>query len=82
MWRLMFLAQKSDVYLVGDKKIKNRSSTVPVTLIRRDTMIYTGKRWTFRKINRWMIGFKFGEFTWNRKYALFKAKQKKKKKKN
>ena len=28
-----------------------------------------------------MIGFKFGEFTWNRKIALYKAKQKKKKKK-
>jgi len=29
-----------------------------------------------------MIGFKFGEFTWNRKIALYKAKQLKKKKKN
>ena len=29
-----------------------------------------------------MIGFKFGEFTWNRKLALYKAKQLKKKKKN
>jgi len=28
-----------------------------------------------------MIGFKFGEFTWNRKIALYKAKQLKKKKK-
>lgn len=28
-----------------------------------------------------MVGFKFGEFTWNRKIALYKAKQKKKKKK-
>jgi ribosomal protein S19 len=28
-----------------------------------------------------MIGFKFGEFTWNRKLALYKAKQLKKKKK-
>ena len=30
-----------------------------------------------------MIGFKFGQFTWNRKLALYKAKQlRKKKKKN
>lgn len=28
-----------------------------------------------------MTGFKFGEFTWNRKIALYKAKQKKKKEK-
>jgi len=26
-----------------------------------------------------MIGYKFGEFTWNRKLALYKAKQLKKK---
>ena len=81
MWRLMYLASTSDVHLVGDKKIKNRSSTVPIALIRRDTMIYTGKKWTFRWINRWMVGFKFGEFTWNRKYALYKAKQMRKKNK-
>jgi hypothetical protein len=29
-----------------------------------------------------MVGFKFGEFTWKRKIALYKAKQKKKKKNN
>ena len=28
-----------------------------------------------------MIGFKFGQFTWNRKLALYKAKQLRKKKK-
>jgi len=26
-----------------------------------------------------MVGFKFGEFTWNRKLALYKAKQLRKK---
>lgn len=81
MWRLMFLAQTSEVYVLGDKKIKNRSSTVPVTLFKRDTIIYTGKKWVSRRVNQWMIGFKFGEFTWNRKYALYKAKQKRKKNK-
>lgn len=81
MWRLMYLATTSDVHLAGDKKVKNRASTVPITLLRRDTMIYTGKKWTFRKVNRWMVGFKFGEFTWNRKYALYKAKQMRKKNK-
>lgn len=28
-----------------------------------------------------MVGFKFGEFTWNRKYAVYKAKQMRKKNK-
>jgi ribosomal protein S19 len=27
-----------------------------------------------------MVGYKAGEFTWNRKYALYKAKQLRKKK--
>ena len=33
-----------------------------------------------RYINRWMVGFKFGNFAINRKIAKFKAKQLKKKK--
>jgi hypothetical protein len=28
-----------------------------------------------------MLGFRFGEFTWNKKAAIYKAKQLKKKKK-
>ena len=81
VWRLMCLSMTSEVHLLGDKKIKNRSCTVPITLFKRDTMVYTGKKWTFRRVNRWMIGYKFGEFTWNRKYALYKAKQMRKKNK-
>jgi len=40
--------------------------------------IYSGQKWQLKKINRWVVGFKFGEFTWNRRVALFKAKQLKK----
>ena len=40
--------------------------------------IYSGKRWHIKIINKWMVGFKFGAFSWNRKIALYKAKQLKK----
>ena len=54
---------------------------IPLILINTSVKIYSGKSWHRRNINKWMIGFKFGEFTWNRKLALYKAKQLKKKKK-
>jgi len=49
--------------------------------INSEILIYSGKRWHTRKVNSWMVGFKAGEFTWNRRLALYKAKALRKKKK-
>jgi ribosomal protein S19 len=59
----------------------NRSSVIPNAFVNLPVWIYSGKRWHIRLVNKWMVGFKFGEFTWNRKLALYKAKQLKKLKK-
>lgn len=80
MWKKIFLAQKSIVFKNQEKLIYHRSSAVPKTFLGDEISIYTGKRWIKRYINRWMVGFKFGEFTWNKKSARYKAKQLKKKK--
>ena len=45
-----------------------------------EVVIHRGNKFRVKQINNWVIGFRFGEFTWNRKVALYKAKQKKKKK--
>jgi len=65
---------------MSEKRFYNRSSIIPNIYINSNILIHTGKIWNNRFINRWMIGFKFGEFTWNRKIALYKSKQLKKKK--
>ena len=43
--------------------------------------IYNGKSYVSKYFSKYAVGFKLGEFTWNRKIALYKAKQLRKKKK-
>lgn len=61
--------------------IYERSSTLPLTFVGSRIRIYSGNKFHTRYVNRWMIGHKYGEFSWTRKLALYKAKQLKKKKK-
>ncbi len=80
-WKKIFLYKKYPIFKSAEKKIFSRSSVLPKILINTGIKIYSGYSWHRRVVNKWMIGFKFGEFTWNRKIALYKAKQLKKKKK-
>jgi ribosomal protein S19 len=80
LWRKIFLYKKSPIFKTSEKFVYSRSSNIPKILINYSVRIYSGKIWNTRNINKWMIGFKFGEFTWNKKIALYKAKQLKKKK--
>lgn len=82
LYKHIFLYKKDPIFKYAITKIFNRSSIIPKMLINLDIQIYSGKSWFGRFINKWMVGFKFGEFTWNRKMALYKAKQIKKKSKN
>jgi ribosomal protein S19 len=81
MWRNVFLYQKNPIFKISEKRIYNRSSRIPKILINYNVCIHSGKIWNTRFVTKWMVGFKFGEFTWNKKVALYKAKQLKKKKK-
>ena len=80
--RKVFLINENSLHRTKEKDFKDRSSTIPYLFLGLKIRIYTGRVWRKKRINRWMVGFKFGEFTWNRKIALYKAKQKKKKKNN
>jgi ribosomal protein S19 len=64
-----------------EKFIYDRSTTV--SSVYEDILVNVHSGLKFRKklVNKWMMGYKFGEFVWNRKLALYKAKQIKKKKK-
>jgi len=80
-WRQIFLHVSSDVIGEQDKFVHERCSTITPLLAQGRMRIYTGRTYITRNMSDYMIGFKFGEFTWNRKIALYKAKQLKKKKK-
>nr|QPL15906.1 ribosomal protein S19 [Strombidium sp.] len=80
VWRTLYLIEYNPINKMREKKIYTRSSTIPIIYFKSEVIIYSGKRWVRKKINKWMVGHKFGEFTWNRKFALYKAKQLRKKK--
>jgi ribosomal protein S19 len=80
-WRKIFLIKYNNLHHKKKKVVFDRSSTVPITFTRYSVWIYAGKKLKPCFITRWMVGFKFGEFTWNRRLALYKAKQLRKKKK-
>lgn len=77
----MFLHLSSEVLEEQDKFIHERNSIVTPLLTNNKLKIYNGKVYVSRTFSKYAIGFKFGEFTWNRKIALYKAKQLRSKKK-
>lgn len=80
-WKKMYLYNRLPILKPFDMRIYTRSSIIPEGLLYCEAKIYNGRKWSSHVINRWMVGFKFGELTWNRKLAIYKAKQLKKKKK-
>ena len=80
-WRKVFLIENNEVFRSKKKIIYDRHSTVPSIFVGSTIKIYSGTKFHTRFVNRWMVGYKFGEFSWTRKLALYKAKQLKKKKK-
>lgn len=79
LWRLMFLINSNNVYNTLTKKIYNNSSNIPTMFIGYEVFIYSGLKWLSRIITKWSVGLKFGVLSWNRKLALYKFKQLKKK---
>ena len=64
-----------------EKYIYDRGTTISPLYVGLRVNIYSGRKFYTKFVNKWMIGFKFGEFVWNRKLAMYKAKQLRKKKK-
>ena len=79
--RSTYLIKMNPIHHSTEKKIFSRGSKIPYVYNNCEAVIHRGNKFKTYYINPWVIGFKFGEFTWNRKIALYKAKQKKKKKK-
>ena len=80
-WRQIFLHVTSDILEDHDKFVHERSSTITPILSESRMKIHMGRGYIFRKLSKYSVGYKFGEFTWNRQLALYKAKQMRRKKK-
>ena len=76
----MHLIKQNPIYNTLEKKFFMKSTTVPPMFIGHETLIHSGLGWKRRRINKWMVGFVFGEFVITKKIALFKSKQVRKKK--
>ena len=81
LWRKLFLYSNNIIFKKKKKFIHTRSSVILNSFIGYNVYIYNGKRWNSNLITKWSTGCKFGELTWNKKIAFYKAKQLKKKKK-
>ena len=79
IWRSMCLINSNAIHHTSEKRIRSRSSVLPITYVGFEIVVHSGKRWHSRYVNPWMVGYKAGEFTWNRRLALFKAKHLRKK---
>ena len=79
--RSVYLIKLNPMHHFSEKRIFSRGSKIPALYDGHELVIHRGNKYKVRYSNKWITGFKFGEFTWNRKIALYKAKQKKKKKK-
>jgi ribosomal protein S19 len=78
--RSIYLISLNPIHHSSEKKIFSRGSCVPRLYSKCEVVIHKGNGYKLRHVNKYMVGFKFGEFTWNRKLAFKKEKQKKKKK--
>lgn len=81
-WRQAFLMHENPLHRKKEKFIYDRGTTISPIYENILVNIHTGFKFKKKLVNRWMMGYKFGEFVWNRKLALYKAKQLKKKKKS
>lgn len=57
-------------------KIFSRSSTILESFVGYDVQIHNGKSFKKIRVNLNMVGHKFGEFAWTRKYPEHKKKKK------
>ena len=62
---------------INGLKICSRSSTILEPFIGYEVQIHNGKSFKKLKIRKEMVGHKFGEFAWTRKYPEHKKKKKK-----
>lgn len=80
VWKIVWLLKNKAVVDMHKKFFYSRSSTIPRIFTNYTLKMHNGRWWKKRFISQWAVGFKFGALIWNRKPAIYKAKQMRKKK--
>ena len=85
-WKLKYFNKaiyKKIFNIVTKKKIKlfifSKVSAIPHIFIKKRFAIYKGNLFRKITINKFIVGYKFGEFTFTKKPCIFVPKKKKKK---
>ena len=77
-WRLSFRCYFSKKIKTAQKiNTYEHNSAIPPVLLYKYVNIYKGNQFFRKKINKWMVGRKFGEFIVSRKPFYFPIKKKK-----
>jgi len=74
----MYITTIGKNYTIGP--IYKRSTIIPETLKNKSVIVYKGQEYLDLNINKYMVGYKIGEFAFTRKNYTFPEKKKKKKK--
>lgn len=61
--RSVYLISLNPIHHSSEKKIFSRGSCIPKIYDKCEVVIHKGNGYKLRYINKYMIGFKFGEFT-------------------
>lgn len=88
LWKLKYLSKSliRKLFLFKISKIKARkiilfrSSTIPLSFLGKVWFIHNGLKFNKIKITNFMVGYKFGEFSFTRKSFFFPKKDTKKEK--
>lgn len=80
IWKKAFALKKRSVFKSAEKFVYSRSSVIPRFFPNNFVFIYSGRKWVKIHLNKWKVGFKFGEFVNTRISAIYKSKQLRKKK--
>ena len=79
IWKKIFLVSYDRLLKANLRYLAIKSSTIPYLLTGKKYIVWKGNRWQVIWLSCWTVGYKFGEFVWTRRLAVYKAKQKRKK---
>lgn len=77
LWKFFFKKTYGNQKIEFSKKIYKKYSNIPHFLVNKDVNIHQGNSFLKKKINKWMIGHKFGKFIFTRKPFFFPIKKNK-----
>ena len=74
-WRQTYLVKMNKVHLNSVKRFYATSSSIPKTYLNTEVLIYNGKSFYPRLVNKYNIGVKSGTLVWFKKPALLRKKK-------